>query len=222
MMENRLAYYRKKKELTQEELADFVDTSKVQISRLENGQRQLTPKWMARLAPHLDCLPEQLISSENGVIPTGHISVPIKGYVQAGQFGEANELSLGDEDVLLYASPKHKNAHCLVVKGDSMNLRYQEGTKLICVPYFGTPGEIEPKRAVIVEAICEADEKEITVKEFYIDENGTHWLIPRSTNPTYQNYPVPNGQDLDIVINGRKIKEINIKAIVVSSQYDEE
>jgi transcriptional regulator with XRE-family HTH domain len=221
MMKNRLAYYRKQKRLTQEDLAELADTSKVQISRLEGGQRQLTPKWMERLAIHLDCLPEHLISSNN-VEPVSHISVPIKGYVQAGQFGEANELSLGDEDVLLYISPKYKNAHGLIVKGDSMNLRYKEGTKLICVPYFGTPEEIEPGRAVIVEAICQADEKEITVKEFYTDENGVHWLLPRSSNPTRQNYPVPNGEDLNITINGRKIKEINIKAIVVSSQFDED
>lgn len=222
-MKNRLSYYRKQKGLTQIRLAELVGTSKLQISRLERGERQLTPKWMARIAPHLGCLPEQLISTEieNKVIPTGHIPVKVLGYVQAGHFGEADELSVRDEDVM-YVSPKYPDAHCLIVKGDSMNLRYKDGTKLICVPFYGEVKDIKPGRAVIVEAVSMDDGSEITVKEFYTDENGRHWLLPRSTNPTYQNYPIPKNEDVDVIINGHKIRDIIIRAIVVSYQYDED
>ena len=161
------------------------------------------------------------ISAIEELIPTGLIPARIVGYVQAGRFGETNELSVGDEDVM-YVSEKFRNAYGLIVKGDSMNLKYAEGTKLICVPILDYEREITPGRSVIVMAKSQADEIETTVKEFYTDTDGNHWLIPRSSNPIYQNYPVPNGEALDVTINGRKIKEITITAIVVSSQQDEE
>ena len=143
-----------------------------------------------------------------------HNYARIAGYVQAGLWGEANDLSVRDEDVML-ANPKYPTAFGLIVKGDSMNKKWQEGAKILCVPILDYDEEIKSGKSVIVEAVCMADEKETTVKDFYTDDQGNHWLIPHSTNPTYQNYPVPNGEDLDININGRKIKEINITAIVV-------
>ena len=220
MMENRLKEWRNKRGYTQQQFADLVGKTRNTILTIENGKIAFTDKNKQKFAEVLNCSVNDLVTFDN-VESTGHVSVQVKGYVQAGLFGGAEELTLEGQEIIS-ANPKHTNAHCLIVKGDSMNNRYNDGTKLICVPFFGTPEEIEPGRAVIVEAICMADEKEITVKEFYTDDQGEHWLLPKSTNPTYQNYPVPNGEDLDIVINGRKIKEINIKAIVVSSQYHEE
>lgn len=40
--------------LSQGELASLATTTTTQISRLENGRRQLTEKWISRLAPHLN------------------------------------------------------------------------------------------------------------------------------------------------------------------------
>lgn len=215
---------RKSKGYTQESLGEVFGVDKSQISKLESGKTKLHAEWIKKFCELLEVSPTELIGDaliNNNVVPAGHISVPIKGYVQAGQFGEANELSVGDEDVL-YVSPKYPSAYALIVKGDSMNLRFKENARLICVPILDYEKEIKPGKAVIVEAVCVADEIETTVKELYTDENNTNWLLPRSTNPVYQNYPVPNGEEIDITINGRKIKEINIKAVVVSSQYDEE
>lgn len=219
-MKNRLKEWREKRGYTQEEFGELVGKSRNTILRIENGKLAFTDKNKVKFAEALDCKPEDFLYIDT-VTPTGHIPVTVMGYVQAGFFGEANELSVRDEDVM-YVSPKYPDAHCLIVKGDSMNERFKDGTKLICIPFYGQPSDITPGKAVIVEAIREDDKSEYTVKEFYVDDKGTYWLLPRSTNPVYQNYPVPNGEDINVTINGYRIKDILIKALVVSSQYDED
>lgn len=52
--ENFLAAWRERKGLTQEQLAEKVDTTGSVISLLEAGKRALSPKWLRRLAPVLE------------------------------------------------------------------------------------------------------------------------------------------------------------------------
>lgn len=40
--------------MTQQDLADALETSKSVISDMERGQLQLSPKWLRRIAPILD------------------------------------------------------------------------------------------------------------------------------------------------------------------------
>lgn len=68
-MANNLRYYREKIGLKQEQLGDLVNTSNVQISRLENGERKLSLEWLERLAPHLNCSPSDLIDDKKPVRP---------------------------------------------------------------------------------------------------------------------------------------------------------
>lgn len=55
-----LRKYREAKGLSQPQLAALASTSNQQISRLESGQRRLTEKWRAILAPILGVQPEDL------------------------------------------------------------------------------------------------------------------------------------------------------------------
>lgn len=52
---NRIRAMRNARNMTQEELAEKVNTTKQQIWRLENGQRQLTQEWLVRLSKALNC-----------------------------------------------------------------------------------------------------------------------------------------------------------------------
>lgn len=52
--ENYLGAWREKRGLTQAELAEKVGTTGSVISLLESGDRQLSPKWLRKLAPALD------------------------------------------------------------------------------------------------------------------------------------------------------------------------
>lgn len=61
-MKNRLSYWRKKRGLTQEQLADLVGTSQPNIGRLEAGKQELTLDWMQKLALPLGVQPMDLVS----------------------------------------------------------------------------------------------------------------------------------------------------------------
>lgn len=86
----------------------------------------------------------------------------------------------------------------VVVVGNSMNEFYEEGTVLDCVSVFGekrtTP---ETGDHVIVENIRPDGLRELTVKE-YREENGSFWLVPRSTNPGFKpvEYPGPDANHI--------------------------
>src|SRR4029078_7692151 len=58
---NNLRAWRKFRRMTQQELADAVDTAKSVISDLERGVVQLNDKWLRRLAPVLKTQPGHIL-----------------------------------------------------------------------------------------------------------------------------------------------------------------
>lgn len=62
-MGNRIKELRESRDLTQQQLADLVGSTKQQIGRLEKSQRQLTEAWMQRLARALQCHPAELLEA---------------------------------------------------------------------------------------------------------------------------------------------------------------
>lgn len=60
---NYLKAWRLKAGLTQEGLAEAVDTTKAVISQLENEHRALSPKWLRKLAPVLDTQPGHILDT---------------------------------------------------------------------------------------------------------------------------------------------------------------
>ena len=70
---NTLRRMRRKKGLTLVELAKRAGTSASQISKLETGHRQLSERWIERLAAALECCPEQIcwIAASSVEVPDG-------------------------------------------------------------------------------------------------------------------------------------------------------
>ena len=58
---NRIRALRIQKGLTQERLAERARTTKMTVSHIENGRRQLTDTWMRRFAAALECAPADLL-----------------------------------------------------------------------------------------------------------------------------------------------------------------
>lgn len=58
---NVLYEMRIRKKMTQKDVADATGTTANQISRLENGDRELTPKWLERLSKALNCTKGELL-----------------------------------------------------------------------------------------------------------------------------------------------------------------
>ena len=59
---NRIAEIRKKRGLTQSQLAELTDTSTPQIQRLETGNRRLNMDWLEKISKALECEPAELIA----------------------------------------------------------------------------------------------------------------------------------------------------------------
>lgn len=61
---NFLKMWREFRNLTQQELADRVDTNANMIGYLESGERGLSAKWLRKLAPALDTTPGMLLDHD--------------------------------------------------------------------------------------------------------------------------------------------------------------
>ena len=75
---NVLYEMRIRKKMTQKDVADATGTTANQISRLENGERELTPKWLERLSKALNCTNAELLGEE----PTEQLSEREKAFLE--------------------------------------------------------------------------------------------------------------------------------------------
>jgi SOS-response transcriptional repressor LexA len=150
------------------------------------------------------------------MVPTQRI--PVIGMVQAGAWFESTEWP--DEDRYDIAAPTGVGplalaCYGLVVKGDSMNLRYTEGTVLTVMPLTKYPQELKNGDNVVVHR-NRAGIVEATVKELVMSGGGDMELWPRSSNPKFQepvsfHGPAPK--------KGRKsdVETVEIIAVVIGS-----
>lgn len=84
---NHLQAWRHFRGLTQQQLADAVGTTKAVISLLEAGERQLSSKWLRRLAPALQTRPGFLLDFDpddvDQELMEAFLAVPIKDRLKA-------------------------------------------------------------------------------------------------------------------------------------------
>jgi transcriptional regulator with XRE-family HTH domain len=62
---NRIYELRRAKSWSQQELADIVGCSKMHISGLERGKRELSLEWMRRLGQAFDVMPVDMLSDDD-------------------------------------------------------------------------------------------------------------------------------------------------------------
>jgi transcriptional regulator with XRE-family HTH domain len=72
---NFLRQWREYRDLTQEELAEKVDTTANMIHYLETGERGLSAKWLRRLAPALNTTPGHLLEHDPNHLPTDILDI---------------------------------------------------------------------------------------------------------------------------------------------------
>jgi SOS-response transcriptional repressor LexA len=140
--------------VSQADLAKAADTSPQQISKLVQGQREMTALWAEKLAPTLRTSPEQLVFQG-----LRRFRAPLLSWVSAGRLVQQEGVRRSDikRYVLLADLPKG-DWIVLEVEGDSMNRIAPDGS-YICVNLadqrvlndhffvFGTPeGEATFKR----------------------------------------------------------------------------
>jgi transcriptional regulator with XRE-family HTH domain len=205
--------------LNQAQFAKRMEVTQATVSRWERGAMP-EPQKLSHLAE----LTGETIQAFIG----GSVQKPatsgslnrfwVRGTVQAGVWALAYEWP--QDDWIPYAGGSHIEApegtrFGLRAEGASMNLVYPPGTILDCVNLEAWNKELENGRRVIVERHKADGTVEATVKEYYRDDTGREWLIPRSTDPAFQ-APISASDP------GDGIEEIRIVAIVVGSYQAEE
>jgi len=212
----RLKELRKKKGLTQEQMADRAGLSTAHYNRLENATRPVNTHWLTIFGGILNVSPAVLLGEPDseGIGKVQVQSITVRGAVQGGSWVEALEWDLPDRyDVVVPELPREaQNAYGLKVQGPSMNMEYPDGSVVICVPLLDFWRDLKSGDHVIVER-RDNGSVEGTVKELQIDTEGHAWLWPRSTDPMHQQpletgWP-PSDSDTDT--------EVAVTAVVVGS-----
>jgi len=206
-MENRLKILREARDMSMADLAGRLgpDVSPATVDKHEKGKRRLSLEWLQRYAEALGVHAAEIMDD-----PTNEI-VWVRGIAQAGAFSEAVEwdrdrwypLLVNVDEVWSQFEKFGVETH-----GPSMNLVYPQGTVCICVSMIETELEPEVGKRYLVQRIDSAGNHETTIKELQVDDQGRPWLVPRSSDPAFQQ-PIP--------IDGDEGDTVQIVARVVAS-----
>lgn len=215
-MQVRLRFFRERLGLTLEDMAERTGFSTSQLSRWEAGKSNIPSERLPDLALHYECrIGDVFAEDESPFVPLGP-RLYVRGPVAAGLWQEVWEepedewkAFTGRADV----TAPLRDRFGVRVEGESMNDIYPHGTILECVSFLGG-AEISSGKRVIVERTNMDGEREVTVKEFHRDEDGTEWLVPRSSNPSFQT-PIKVGEQ------DANIAQVRVIGVVVGSYRPE-
>lgn len=182
-MDNKLKELRKKKKLTQQDMADLIGVSLVQYFKYEKGVTDITTSTLVKLAQILDCSVDDILGLNPRISPSNifplekPIMLPVYGEIAAGVPINTNQSPTGEyiyEDQT-YGDGKHI---VLRVEGDSMYPDIVDGSYAIirCQNYA------QPNQIV---AVC-IDKETATLKKYVPQKNGT--VIFQPINPKYSPY----------------------------------
>ena len=175
--------FRKARSLSQSKLAELMEVEQPTIQRWESGKRQPSAEKIVELARVLGVKASELFS-EGEPAALGP-SIFLKGEVSAGRWVETYELPedgwkafTGRPDIT--ANMEYRFG--LRVVGDVASEIYPSGTILECIS-TETSIKISNGKRVIVVRTRNDGRCETTVKEYFVDEGGTTWLLSKSSNP---------------------------------------
>lgn len=205
--------FRKRLGLSLEDMSERTGFSVSQLSRWEAGDNNIPSQRLPDLARHYECRINEIFADDGTpFVPLG-ASLYVKGVVAAGVWREAEEMMPDEWETFTgradITAPL-RDRFGLRVEGDSMNEIYPSGTIIECI-YYRHEYPISSGKRVVVRRRRSSGEFETTVKEYVRDSNGIEWLVPRSSNPSFQRpFRVDDGLDDDVI-------ECEIIGIVVAS-----
>ncbi len=204
-LSQRIKEKRKSLNLTQEELANLIQTTKQTIYKYENEIVTNIPyDRLILLADVLKCTPAYLMGWESEEISnpipvksdSNMVRIPILGSVRAGAPEEAYEDIIGYEDITQKLARNGKH-YALQIRGDSMEPRFMHGDIVIIREQsIVNPGEI----GIFIVNGCDA-----TIKKFNKDSKGIY-LIPLNTEYPVQHYTKKEAEELPVLCIGKVVE----------------
>lgn len=198
---NVLKKIRIEKQLSQEELAKLVNTSRSNIANYEVGKNMPSVEMLNNLSEVLNVTIDYLLGKEDKIqdLKNKLFLIPIVGKIPAGEplLAEDNIVAYLPIDPLMYKLSSPENLFFLQVIGDSMNNVVPEGTYvLIRKQNYAETGDI-------IAAIINGDD-EATLKRFRQIDDMFVMLEPDSSNPIHMQRII-NLKDTDFKIIGKVI-----------------
>ncbi|MBI1202579.1 MAG: helix-turn-helix domain-containing protein [Rhodopseudomonas sp.] len=201
---NRIYELTKTRRTTYEAIAEAAGVHRITIAKLANGTSKLTQDWMNVLATILQVRPEELIAAP---ADTHLRRVKVRGALQAGDWSESHEWSPEEQfEVAIPDEPQLRKLQLYAGKiiGESMNLRFPQGSIVVFSRIGQRPGEIEVGKRYHVRVTRSDGQTEETLKTLVADEHGTYWLKPESSHPAHQNWlPLDNTPGATVELIGR-------------------
>lgn len=201
---DRMKYFRTVKNLSQEEVAEELETSAVNISRYENGERKITQDILFKLSKLYkisinDFFPDMENGSFIDVI-SNTIKIPVLGFIKAGVPIEAQEDIIDYIDIPIAWTNGGKEFYALKISGDSMMPKYADGDIVIFEQTNDYERGINKDCAVMVNCT------ECTFKKVFIDEIG---VILQPYNNEYQpmRFTKQEAADLPVRIIGIAVEK---------------
>lgn len=196
----KLKAYRDTYDLTQEEFARLLGTTKQVLSRYERGERvpkiDVAQRFAARMGVDINDLVDDNRMFRSGFYRIDHsmVSINVYGTVPAGIPMEAIEDIVDTEEIPADWCRGGKQYFGLRVKGDSMYPKYLDGDTIIV------------RKQEICESGCDCvvyvNGYEATLKQIKLGSDGSLTLLPQNTNYAPVTYTAQQVATLPIKIAG--------------------
>lgn len=199
--------------MTQGDLAERLKVGQAAVSKWESGKDKPSLDNLKAIADWTGLTIEQLTGGQlNPVL--GLQALKVIGVVQAGAWVEETELDEADQfEISVPPSQKYPGIKRfgVLVRGPSMNLMFKDGAILICVSPYDLARDPRSGDCVICRRTNGDGLYEVTCKEFYMDDNGRNWLVPRSSDPQFQS---------PILVDAKIAAEVEITGIVTGVYHE--
>lgn len=192
---NNLRVARKKKGLTQAEVANYIGIGQSGYSDWERGKVQrMDSGALARLAQLFGVSADYLLGDDSATPPRSSVRIPVLGSVPAGIPLEAVEDILDWEDIPAAMCAGDREYFALQVKGDSMWPDFLPGDTVILRK---TPtcesGDV---------CVVYVNGDDATLKEVRLHEDGSLSIMPRNQSYPPRTFTPKEIRDLPVSIAG--------------------
>lgn len=196
---DKIKYYRIQRNLSQEEVAEELETSAVNISRYENGERKTNQDILFKLSQLFGVSINDFFPPVDNAkfidLISNTIKIPVLGFIKAGVPIEAQEDIIDYVDIPAVWTKGGKDFYALKISGDSMTPKYNEGEIVIFEQTKDYEAGKNKDCAVMVNCT------ECTFKKVFIDEQGIT-LQPYNMNYEPMRFTKEQAINLPITIVG--------------------
>jgi len=175
----------------------------------ENGNRAISRKMAQIYADAFNTTAGWILYGEDSATTTPVKQIRVEGVSQAGMFRDISLIEDDEHDrktIPAPVNPKYAHVHqyALLVAGDSMNNKFQDGSYVTCAEWAGLGKELKHGMILHVERVKAGSMIETTIKT-YVERDGKRWLEPNSTNSKHLPIEINGGLDTEILIKGAVI-----------------